>query len=56
VLETYFAKKDGLPLPPIVPQPAPAEPTPDPDSPPMLPPTIVADDDVFPLAPEVVAP
>lgn len=56
VLETYFAKKEGLPLPSIVPQAAPAEPTPDPDSPPMLPPTIVADDDVPPQVGEAAAP
>ncbi len=39
VIETYFAKKDGRPLPTLGPAPAPAQPgsTPDPDSPPAIP-------------------
>src|SRR5688572_23950323 len=37
VIETYFAKKEGLPLPVLAPKPAPAPPAePDPDSPPVL--------------------
>jgi penicillin-binding protein 2 len=44
VIETYFAKKDGLPLPEIGQQPAPSPaPVEDPDSPPALPPIPVAD-------------
>ena len=44
VIETYFAKKDGLPLPKIGEKPAPAPaPVEDPDSPPALPPIPVAE-------------
>ena len=44
VIETYFAKKDGLPLPTIGEKPAPPPaPVEDPDSPPALPPIPVAD-------------
>jgi penicillin-binding protein 2 len=44
VIETYFAKKDGLPLPKIGEKPAPPPaPVEDPDSPPALPPIPVAD-------------
>ena len=46
VIETYFAKKEGKPLPtlaPKTPAPAPAPSAPDPDSPPALPGTPVAD-------------
>ena len=45
VIETYFAKKEGKPLP-VLPSKTPAEPAPsvpDPDSPPALPPVAVAD-------------
>jgi penicillin-binding protein 2 len=40
VIETYFAKKEGQPLPVLRP-PVPAVPEPDPDSPPAVPPTPV---------------
>jgi penicillin-binding protein 2 len=43
VIETYFAKKEGLPLPELPVTPTPGEPVPDPDSPPALPPVAVAD-------------
>jgi penicillin-binding protein 2 len=44
VIETYFAKKEGKPLPSLQPvKPAPARPDEDPDSPPALPPVEVAD-------------
>ncbi len=44
VIETYFAKKEGLPLPTIGQTPAPPQaPVEDPDSPPALPPIPVAD-------------
>jgi len=56
VLETYFAKKDGLPLPAIVPEAAPPEPLLDPDSPPMLPPVAVAANDIPSPALEAGAP
>jgi penicillin-binding protein 2 len=56
VLETYFAKKDGLPLPSIVPEAAPPEPLLDPDSPPMLPPVAVAANDIPSPALEAGAP
>jgi penicillin-binding protein 2 len=38
VIETYYAKKEGRPLPVLAPKaaPAPAPPAPDPDSPPVL--------------------
>jgi penicillin-binding protein 2 len=45
VIETYFAKKEGKPLPVLPPkngQPAPVSPQEDPDSPPALPPVAVA--------------
>ena len=52
VIETYFAKKEGTPLPPL---PSPLQrgtPVPDPDSPPALPPVAVAGNDVTaPLEP-----
>jgi penicillin-binding protein 2 len=43
VIETYFAKKEGKPLPVLPSQMPPAAPVPDPDSPPALPPVAVAD-------------
>ena len=43
VIETYFAKKEGKPLPELPLKTPPAEPVPDPDSPPALPPVAVAD-------------
>ena len=43
VMETYFAKKEGKPLPVLQPKNPPAEPESDPDSPPALPPEAVAD-------------
>ncbi len=44
VMETYFAKKDGLPLPKIGEKPGPPPaPVQDPDSPPALPPIPIAD-------------
>jgi penicillin-binding protein 2 len=43
VIETYFAKKEGQPLPVLPSQAPPAAPVPDPDSPPALPPVAVAD-------------
>jgi penicillin-binding protein 2 len=46
VIETYFAKKEGRPLPVLQPKnaaPAPARPESDPDSPPALEPVEVAD-------------
>jgi penicillin-binding protein 2 len=44
VMETYFAQKDGLPLPKIGEKPAPPPaPVEDPDSPPALPPIPIAD-------------
>ena len=42
VMETYFAKKEGTPLPVLAPKEPPAPPVEDPDSPPALPP-VVAD-------------
>jgi hypothetical protein len=42
VIETYFAKKEGRPLPTLQPT-APAVPEIDPDSPPVLLPPVVAD-------------
>ena len=35
VIETYFAKKEGLPMPVLAPKPAPAPPEPDPDTAPV---------------------
>ena len=49
VIETYFAKKDGLPLPKLGEKTPPAPPVADPDSPPALPPIPVADADVAPV-------
>ena len=43
VIETYFAKKEGKPLPVLPSQTPPAPALPDPDSPPALPPIAVAD-------------
>ena len=43
VIETYFAKKEGKPLPVLPSQAPPAPAVPDPDSPPALPPVAVAD-------------
>jgi penicillin-binding protein 2 len=43
VIETYFAKKEGAPLPQLPAKAVPGEPVPDPDSPPALPPIAVAD-------------
>jgi penicillin-binding protein 2 len=43
VIETFFAKKEGKPLPTLSDRPVPAAPVEDPDSPPALPPVIVAD-------------
>jgi penicillin-binding protein 2 len=40
VMETYFAKKEGKPLPVLAPKEPPAPPIEDPDSPPALPPVI----------------
>jgi penicillin-binding protein 2 len=42
VIETYFAKKEGKPLPPLAPKAAPAPPVADPDSPPVIEPLAVA--------------
>jgi len=52
VIETYFAKKDGRPLPVLMEKKAPPSPADqDPDSPPALPPIAVADNQVTtPLA------
>jgi penicillin-binding protein 2 len=43
VIDTYFAKKEGKPLPVLPAQIPKGEPIPDPDSPPSLPPVAVAD-------------
>jgi penicillin-binding protein 2 len=43
VIETYFAKKEGKPLPVLASPASPAAPDADPDSPPALPPIAVAD-------------
>jgi penicillin-binding protein 2 len=43
VIETYFAKQEGAPLPQLPAKAVPGEPVPDPDSPPALPPIAVAD-------------
>jgi hypothetical protein len=43
ILETYFAKKEGRPLPAIEPKNPSEPPIADPDSPPALPPVAVAD-------------
>jgi penicillin-binding protein 2 len=43
VIETYFAKKEGRPLPVLEGAPASEPPVDDPDSPPALPPVAVAD-------------
>jgi penicillin-binding protein 2 len=39
VIETYFAKKEGKPLPTLEPLPPPTEPESDPDAPPAIPPS-----------------
>jgi penicillin-binding protein 2 len=53
VIETYFAKKEGRPLPLLPEQTPPSSNDEDPDSPPALPPVIVADNQELP--PAVVA-
>ncbi len=53
VIETYFAKKEGRPLPLLPEQTPPSRNEEDPDSPPALPPVIVADNQALP--PAVVA-
>ncbi|HEU4689464.1 MAG TPA: penicillin-binding protein 2 [Vicinamibacterales bacterium] len=50
VIETYFAKKEGKPLPLLPEQTPPSSTDEDPDSPPALPPVIVADNQVLPPA------
>jgi penicillin-binding protein 2 len=50
VIETYFAKKEGRPLPLLPEQTPPSSNDEDPDSPPALPPIIVADNQVLPPA------
>jgi penicillin-binding protein 2 len=50
VIETYFAKKEGRPLPMLPEQQPPSPNDEDPDSPPALPPIIVADNDDLPPA------
>jgi penicillin-binding protein 2 len=53
VIETYFAKKEGRPLPLLPEQmPPPSRDEEDPDSPPALPPVVVADNQ--PVVPDVV--
>ena len=52
-METYFAKKEGRPLPLLPEQTPPSRNEEDPDSPPALPPVIVADNQALP--PAVVA-
>jgi penicillin-binding protein 2 len=48
VIETYFAKKEGRPLPELRDPVLPPPPVEDPDSPPALPPVIVADNQAAP--------
>jgi penicillin-binding protein 2 len=48
VIETYFAKKEGRPLPLLPEQMPPAGNDEDPDSPPALPPVVVADNQALP--------
>ena len=43
VIETYFAKKEGKPLPELKPKTPPPPPEPDPDSPPAAPADVIAD-------------
>jgi penicillin-binding protein 2 len=50
VIETYFAKKEGRPLPTLPEQTPPSGRDEDPDSPPALPPVIVADNQALPPA------
>ena len=50
VIETYFAKKEGRPLPLLPEQQPPSANDEDPDSPPALPPVIVADNQNLPPA------
>jgi penicillin-binding protein 2 len=50
VIETYFAKKEGRPLPMLPEQTPPSSNDEDPDSPPALPPIIVADNQALPPA------
>jgi penicillin-binding protein 2 len=50
VIETYFAKKEGRPLPLLPDQVPPSSNDEDPDSPPALPPVIVADNQALPPA------
>jgi penicillin-binding protein 2 len=50
VIETYFAKKEGRPLPLLPEQTPPSSSDEDPDSPPALPPIIVADNQALPPA------
>ncbi len=49
VIETYFAKKEGRPLPLLPEQMPPSGNDEDPDSPPALPPVVVADNQALPL-------
>jgi penicillin-binding protein 2 len=58
VIETYFAKKEGRPLPLLPEQTPPSGSDEDPDSPPALPPVIVADNQALPPAvvPAIAAP
>jgi hypothetical protein len=53
VIETYFAKKEGRPLPLLPEQQPPTANDEDPDSPPALPPVIVAD---YPNLPPAIVP
>jgi penicillin-binding protein 2 len=56
VIATYFAKKEGAPLPVLPTTIQPSTPVPDPDSPPALPPVAVAGNDVTtPLEPPTTA-
>ena len=48
VIETYFAKKEGRPLPVLPEQMPPTGNDEDPDSPPALPPVVVADNQALP--------
>jgi penicillin-binding protein 2 len=50
VIETYFAKKEGRPLPLLPEKTPPSRNDEDPDSPPALPPVIVADNQALPPA------
>ncbi|HLG54620.1 MAG TPA: penicillin-binding protein 2 [Vicinamibacterales bacterium] len=56
VMETYFAKKEGRPLPALEPKnPPPAVPESDPDSPPALPAETVAENQIVPPPVEMLA-